>query len=342
MLHIIIDENIPYARGEAERLGHVTYLPASAITPEAVRHADALIVRTRTRCDATLLEGSRVRFVATATIGYDHLDTHYLDTAGIAWSNCPGCNATSVAQYVRNTLLALEQEGKLTLQGLCVGVVGVGHVGTAVVKTLQGLGVDLLCCDPPRQARGEADTADFLPLSTLLERCHVLTLHTPLTTTGPDATYHLINATRLAQAHQLRLLINSSRGEVVSNADLLTALTQGHLPMAAIDTWEHEPHIDRHLLSACHIATPHIAGYSADGKAKATSMALTAVAQHFGLDTTFDITPPPLDNPPPADLSPTGYHLYHYDPRQDTARLKQAPEHFEDLRNHYWFRREEA
>lgn len=341
MLRIIIDENIPYAKGEAERLGVVTYLPATAITPEAVRDADALIVRTRTRCDAALLAGSKVRFVATATIGFDHLDTDYLHRAGIGWSNCPGCNAGAVAQYVRNTLLALEQEGKLVLQGLCVGVVGVGHVGKQVVAALKPLGVELLCCDPPRQARGEEGTAGFLPLEVLLERCHALTLHTPLTHEGNNATFHLIDATRLAQAKQLQLLINSSRGEVVDNVALRHALEQGHLPYAVLDTWENEPNIDRVLLANCFIATPHIAGYSADGKAKATSMALTAVAQYFGLDMTFDITPPPLPTAPPTDLSPTAYHLWHYDPRRDTTKLKANPESFEQLRNYYWFRREE-
>ncbi|MDO4715066.1 MAG: 4-phosphoerythronate dehydrogenase [Bacteroidales bacterium] len=341
MLRLVVDENIPYMRGEAERLGEVTYLPSMAITPETVHDADVLIVRTRTRCDAKLLQGSRVRFVATATIGHDHIDVSYMQQAGIGWANCPGCNASSVAQYVRNVLLALADDGLLTMKDLCVGVVGVGHVGTRVVEALRVLGVEVLCCDPLRQARGEVEAASFLSLDMLLARCHVLTLHTPLTTEGIHATHHLITAERLAQAKHLHLLINTSRGEVVNNTDLLAALQRGQLPLAALDTWEHEPHIEPALLEACHIATPHIAGYSADGKAMATRMALTAVALHFGLNEVFTITPPPLPNTPPIDLSMPAYHLWYYDPREDTARLKMQPEAFESLRNNYWFRREE-
>ena len=337
-MHLVVDDRIPYIRGQAERLGTVSYRPGAQISAADVSAADALIIRTRTRCNAALLQGSHVRFIATATIGFDHLDTAYLAEAGIAWANCPGCNATSVAQYVESALLALHQEGLLpALHQLCVGIIGVGHVGGAVARTLRSWGCRLLLNDPPRAER--EGQPGFSPLEQLAREADVITCHTPLTTTGPHATFHLIDDDFLSRLQRRPVLINSGRGEAVNTAALLRALDNGCVSQAVIDTWENEPNISPLLLQRAVLATPHIAGYSADGKARGTEMALNAVARHFGLTATFRIAPPPLEGvTPQADRAARCLQLY--DPRRDSRALKTHPEQFERLRGQYPLRRE--
>ena len=336
-MKIVIDDRIPYIRGAAERLGRAVYLPGAAIGPDDVRDADALIVRTRTRCDRRLLEGSRVQFVATATIGFDHLDTAWLARAGIAWANCPGCNAASVAQYVESSLILLRRAGLLPAAGGVVGVVGVGHVGTRVAAAARALGFDVLPCDPPRHER---EGGTFYALDQLAERADVVTFHTPLTFDGPHPTFHLADEAFFARLRHRPVVMNAGRGEAVDTQALLAALDDGRVRAAVIDTWEDEPHIDRRLLDRAFIATPHVAGYSADGKATGTRMALEAVARHFGLPGGFDIRPPrlPDDLRPAAD--PLDRKLQLYNPLDDTRRLKAAPESFEQLRGNYPLRRE--
>lgn len=349
-MRLIIDENIPYIRSQAERLGECIYLPGAAITPEVARQADVLIVRTRTRIDRSLLEGSRVQLVVTATIGHDHLDTHYLEQAGIAWHNCPGCNATSVAQYVRAALWWASIKGLLSPHfalgsreaAPTVGVVGCGHVGTAVSTALEAEGCRILRCDPPK---GEPHHWEQLA-----EEADVITLHTPLTLEGQHATHHWANTAFFDRLRRKPLFLNTARGECADTAALLRALDLGQISAAIIDTWEHEPHISPQLLQSAFLATPHIAGYSADGKATATRMALEAVAQHFGLPLTFDIQPP-------AQLVDFNYwtemeqhrlacsprvfqHLQRYHPQADCLRLRQNPTAFEAQRSHYPLRRE--
>lgn len=337
-MRLVIDDKIPYIRGLAEQLGETVYRPGTEISPADVRDADALIIRTRTHCNEALLSGSRVRFIATATIGFDHLDTRYLQQAGISWANCPGCNARSVAQYIESALLALHEEGRLPdPRTLCVGIVGVGHVGSAVAEVLRELGCRLLLCDPPRAEREGAD--GFADLATLAEEADVITCHTPLTTTGPHATYHLIDAPFFAALRRRPLFINSGRGEVVNTPALLQALESGQVSEAVIDTWEDEPHISLPLLQRVVIGTPHIAGYSADGKANGTQMALNAVARFFGLPQTFRVSPPALTGVTP-EADPVHRKLQLYDPRRDSQALKAHPEQFEYLRGHYPLRRE--
>ena len=340
---IIIDDKIPFIRGEAEKLGEVRYIPGAKITPEDVREADVLITRTRTLCNKALLEGSKVQFIATATIGYDHLDVDYLREAGIAWTNCPGCNATSVAQYVESSLLLLAEEGKIDLSDCTVGVVGVGNVGRRVVERLERMGCRVLLNDPPRAER----EADFAPsavsLAALQRQCDVITIHTPLVTDGVHPTLHLVNADFLKGLKRRPILINAGRGEVVDGAALSLALDEGFVSAAVIDTWENEPAINRELLRKVYLGTPHIAGYSADGKANGTRMSLEAVARHFNKEVTFEVSAPAL---------PEGYAYYpdkavapdsplrFYDPRRDSDALKANPELFEQLRGDYPLRRE--
>lgn len=336
-MKVIVDDKIPYIREAlAQVADEVVYLPGASFTREAVADADALIVRTRTRCNRDLLTGSRVKFIATATIGYDHIDTTYCKEAGIQWTNCPGCNAGSVEQYVHSVLLLLKREKGLSLKDATLGIVGVGHVGSRVARMAKELGMRVLLNDPPRADRGEEG---FVGLDVLAKECDVLTFHTPLYKEGIYRTYHLVNNELLFSLKRKPYLINSSRGEVVDTASLLAALSAGKVKDAIIDTWENEPEINKDLLKAAYLATPHIAGYSADGKANASRMSLEALCKFFHIDASFEIVPPALpcmDIPDDEDEA----FLQRYNPTRDSEWLKNAPEKFEWFRGHYPLRRE--
>ena len=323
-MKVIIDHKIPYIKEAIEKIADdVVFLPGNAFTKEDVKDADALIVRTRTKCNRELLEGSQVKFIATATIGYDHIDTEYCREAGITWTNCPGCNAGSVEQYVHSVLLLLKEKKGLDLKNATIGVVGVGHVGSRVARMAEGLGMKVLLNDPPRAEQGEQG---FVDLATMARECDVITFHTPLNREGSYRTYHLADEDFLFSLERAPFVINSSRGEVVDTASLLAALAAGKVKAAVIDTWEYEPRISRELMEVAFLATPHIAGYSADGKANATRMSLEALCRFFGIEAEFNILPPE---------GPKGY-----DPTRDSEWLKASPEKFEWFRGNYPIRRE--
>lgn len=323
-MKVIVDNKIPYIKEAINRIAdEVVFLPGADFTKEAVKDADALIVRTRTRCNRELLEGTQVKFIATATIGYDHIDTEYCREAGITWTNCPGCNAGSVEQYVRSVLGLLQRKKGLDLKNATIGVVGVGHVGSRVARTAKLLGMRVLLNDPPRADKGETG---FVDLATIARECDVITFHTPLIQEGIYRTYHLVDKDFLFSLKRAPYLINSSRGEVVDTASLLASLAAGKVKDVVVDTWENEPRISRDLLEAAFLATPHIAGYSADGKANATRMSLEALCRFFGMEVEFEITPPEG----PSD----------YDPTRDSEWLKADPEKFEWFRGNYPIRRE--
>ena len=332
---IVIDDRIPYIKRLAERIGTCVYLPGSAISRDDIREADALIVRTRTRCGASLLDGSRVRFVATATIGCDHLDTVYMERAGIGWANAPGCNAGSVAQYVHCSLLALGAK----LAGKTAAIVGAGRVGSMVGNKLRAAGCRVLLCDPPRQER---EGGAFVSLTEAAAAADIVCLHTPLTDEGPHATRHLLDKNFFDRLERRPVLISAGRGECVDTSALKTAIRAGRLGATVIDVWENEPCPDPELLAMADIATPHIAGYSADGKAAGTRMALEATARFFGLNETFRVEPPELPAGfcyfPAAHTSCEA--LRRYDPRRDSQLLKACPAAFETLRGDYPLRRE--
>lgn len=323
-MRVVVDDKIPYLQEALRTLAEIVALPAAAITADAVRDADALIVRTRTRCDAALLSGSKVRFIATATIGYDHIDTAWCEQNGIAWTNAPGCNASSVCQYVHCALQLMEREGYLALRGSTLGIVGVGHVGSLVKQMAENLGMAVLCCDPLLAEQGVEGMAH--PLIELAERCDVITLHVPLVREGRHATYHLADEAFFYSLKRKPLFINSSRGEVTDTEALKIALKEGHIRQAVVDVWEHEPNIDLELLTLARITTPHIAGYSADGKARASQMSLNALCDFFALPRVKAGTPPPSDTP--------------YDVDADSRRLKASPSTFEQQRGNYPLRRE--
>ena len=340
-MKIVVDDKIPYIREKLALLADdVVYLKGAEICAEDVHDADALIVRTRTHCDERLLAGSRVQFVATATIGFDHIDTDYMAKAGIYWTNCPGCNAGSVAQYLECSLLLLQQQKGLDLQHATIGIVGCGHVGSKVKLVAERLGMCVLVCDPPlkeKDANSHHLTPNtFVPMDVIERDADVITFHVPLTHEGQYATWHLGNDDFFHCLSRVPYIINTSRGEVVDNEALLAALNEGRIRDAVIDVWEHEPLLSLELLKRVYVGTPHIAGYSADGKVNADNMVIDALCQHFGLQHPGAIKPPSL----PVDILYTGDPLQLYNPLDDSQKLKQHPENFESLRNNYPLRRE--
>lgn len=355
-MKIVIDDKIPYIRDAVDRLGiEAVYMPGSGISPADVRDADALIVRTRTRCDKSLLGGSRVSFVATATIGYDHIDTRYMDEAGITWMNCPGCNSSSVAQYMRSVLILLKNEKGMNPAGTTIGVVGCGHVGSKVAGVARQAGMRVLVCDPPLELSGTAaGRYSFATLADIARECDIITFHVPLTKDGPHATYHLADKAFMESLRRCPVIINTSRGSVVDNDALADALYINKVRDAVIDTWENEPDISLRLLDMAYIGTPHIAGYSADGKVNADNMVLEGLCRHFGISLTDRIIPPALPNAvfqaakdrllhtkrPPFATQEECLALALYNPLTDSKNLKDAPHRFEELRGNYPLRRE--
>lgn len=332
-MKIVIDDKIPYIRDAVAAItDDAVYMDGSAIKADDVRDADAMIVRTRTRCDERLLGGSRVRFVGTATIGYDHLDTAWLDRAGICWTKCPGCNASSVAQYLRSVLILLARFHGVNLVGTTIGIVGCGHVGTLVCDVALSFGMRVLVCDPPVGASG------YVSLETIEREADIITFHVPLTRDGAYPTYHLADEAFFSRLVRRPFIINTSRGAVVDKGALLRAIDDGIVRQAIVDTWEREPHVDLRLLDRVYIGTPHIAGYSADGKANADNMVLDALCRFFGVAAPPVVLPPPL----PSGFVYTGDPLQLYNPLDDSRRLKAYPDKFEYLRGNYPLRRETA
>lgn len=337
-MKVIVDDKIPYIKDFISQLAdQVVFLPGASITSTDVEDADALIIRTRTQCNSTLLANSRVRFIATATIGFDHIDTEYCQQNHITWVNCPGCNAKSVAQYVHSALLALQEEKGIEYKNQCMGIVGVGHVGSLICETARSLGMKILRCDPPRAALGETG---FVSLEEIAHKCQIISFHTPLIKEEPYCTYHMADQTFFQSLVHKPIIINTSRGEVIETQALLTALKKRLISEAIIDVWEHEPLIDLNLLEQTFIGTPHIAGYSADGKASATRMVLEAFCHFFNIPfNKFEIKLPSIDINQ-TEYRPNELKLALYDPRNDSKNLKICPMQFESLRSNYPLRRE--
>lgn len=348
-MKIVCDDKIPFLRGVLEPFAEVVYLPGKQTTAEMVRDADAIITRTRTKCNAELLSGSSVKVIATATIGFDHIDTGWCERNGIIWRNAPGCNSWSVKQYISSVLVSLARRYGLDLTKMTLGVVGVGNVGSKVAEAASLLGMKVLLNDPPR-ARREGPQG-FVSLDELMAQSDIVTLHVPLTKEGEDATWHLFDAARIARLRPDQFLFNSSRGPVVDNAALRDALKAKTLRGAVLDVWENEPDIDRELMGLVEYSTPHIAGYSADGKANGTTMSVRTVASVLGLpltDWTASGVPAPaqplafcIDAAGKSDAEVLAEAILHtYDVQRDSDALRAAPDQFEKLRGDYPVRRE--
>ncbi|HOX38800.1 MAG TPA: 4-phosphoerythronate dehydrogenase [Candidatus Brocadiia bacterium] len=295
-MKIIADENIPFARDSFSTIGEVVTMPGRAMTAESIAGAELLMVRSVTKVNEKLLVGTRVCFVATATIGTDHMDTDWLDRAKIAWAAAPGSNANSVSEYITAALLVVSGRMGISLAGKKIGVVGVGNVGSRVVRKCEALGMTPMRNDPPLAEK--TGDAKYRPIEEILEQADVITLHTPLTREGRHATHHLADGDFISRMKPGAILFNSSRGPVVEPSALRVALKSGRLAAAVLDVWENEPAISRELLGEVAIGTPHIAGYSFDGKVNGTQMIYEAACAFLGVKPTWR---PGNDLPPPAN-----------------------------------------
>ena len=343
-MKIVVDRNIPYIGPSLERIGETIFLKGDAIDNDVMKDTDILITRTRTKCDPSLLEGSRCSFIGTATIGTDHIDLDYCKNKGITVANAPGCNAPAVAQYVLTAITELTGN----LSGKTLGIIGAGNVGTILGQWAVSVGMKVLYNDPPKE---EADdrTHHYVSLDEIAYTSDVISIHTPYTTTGRHATRHLINESFLTSLNRSPLIINSARGAVTDTAALKDAFRNGKISGLAIDCWENEPHIDLELLSMATVATPHIAGYSLEGKIRATRMVLEALSghltTHFGMShdiaTTLTSSLPTIP-PIPSRITTD---MLQDDINADTRMLKEIPSTqlatgFEALRNNYNLRQE--
>lgn len=330
-IRIIADDKIPFLRGRMESVADVSYVSPDAITREMVKNADALIVRTRTRCGAELLQGSSVGLVATATIGMDHIDLGWCRDNGIAVRNAAGCNAPGVAQYVWSVLLRNGFDPRKDT----LGVVGYGNIGSIVADWGNRLGCRVLVCDPPRKRAGYSDVR-YLSLSQVLNEADAVTFHIPLTRDCEDATFHLVGRRELDMLKRGAIVINAARGEVVDNAAWKLHLKEGKTK-AIIDTWEWEPNIDLELMRLATVATPHIAGYSLEGKQRATRMAIEAVEEYFGVECDKSGLEGAYSG---GDGISMERICASYNPFVDTDNLRRTPDDFEGLRGRYDYRRE--
>jgi erythronate-4-phosphate dehydrogenase len=353
-MQIIADENIPCVAKAFASLGEVTLLPGRGMQAEQVRAADILLVRSVTRVDARLLAGSNVQFVGSATIGFDHVDRAYLQEQGIGFSTAPGSNATSAAEYVVSALLALAAQRGFDPAGKTAGIIGCGNVGSRVRQKLAVLGMECMVNDPPLRAQGGHD--DFVDLDEVLQ-ADVITVHVPYTREGPYPTHHLVNAALLERLRSGAVFINTARGAVADNAALDVLLEARSDLSVVLDVWEGEPDISMSLLEKVQLGTPHIAGYSLDGKLRGTEMIYRAACAHFGRPLQWQA----------ADDLPAGLSLdlrelraapllaklqaavfACYDIRQDDASLREQlalpaaerPARFDRLRKEYPVRRE--
>lgn len=339
-MKIIADNTIPYLRGIAEPFAEITYIAPREFTHEIVRTADVLIIRSIDKCTRELLEGSQVKLITTATIGFDHIDTRYCDEAGIIWTNAPGCNAGSVAQYVLTSLLTLSIRKGISLKGKTLGIVGVGHVGRAVEKLCKAYGMHILRNDPPREEQEGHE--GFVSLETIARESDIITFHVPFTKTGKHATWHLANETFFGNTKKNPWFLNTCRGAVHDTEALQKAGKEGILSELIIDCWENEPSIDRQLLAKAAIATPHIAGFSADGKANGTRACLETIGRFYGveIEKLKEVVPPTPENPI-IDLNKFTSNrmeqaiLTTFSPQIVDEKLRQAPEKFEWFRNNY-------
>ncbi|MGC9344723.1 MAG: 4-phosphoerythronate dehydrogenase [Bacteroidales bacterium] len=345
---IIADDKIPFLKGALDSVAEVTYLQGNKISKEDIKEADALFIRTRTKCNAELLEGTAVRFIATATIGFDHIDTKFCKNNKIEWTNVPGCNSSSVEQYIVSALLEMGEKHSFNFKNKVIGIVGVGNVGTKVAKAAKALGMNVLLNDPPRQ-RNEGSNL-FSSMEQVLAESDIISFHVPLNLDGVDKTFHMADEAFFSQMKKGVIIFNTSRGEVIDEIALKEALNKGKIEDSAIDVWENEPAIDTDLMNISGIVTPHIAGYSVEGKANGTMMSVRAVSRYFGLG---------LDDWKPSGLPGAEVQnividcggmdeqeiikeVYNrtYDIMDDDYSFRKNPASFENLRGTYPVRRE--
>ncbi len=285
-MKIVADANIPFVRECFSSVGEVEILSGRDITPQMLADADALLVRSITPVNAELLSGSAVRFVGTATIGFDHVDLPFLERNRIGFASAPGSNANSAAEYVIAALLEVGQRRNIRLEGSSIGIIGVGNVGGRVATKCEALGMSVYRNDPPLQRQTSDPT--YVPVDALYD-CDFITIHTPLTREGIDKTYHLADAGFFSRLKRGVVFVNAARGAVVDSEALRAAIRADRLQAVILDVWEHEPNIETDLLEMVDLGTPHIAGYSFDGKVAGMIMIYRSLCKHFGLTPRFDV-----------------------------------------------------
>ncbi|MEW5845676.1 MAG: 4-phosphoerythronate dehydrogenase [Bacteroidota bacterium] len=338
-MKIVADSHIPYLKGVFEPLFDVQYLPGHLIDRDSVKDADVLIIRTRTICNANLLKDSKVKLIASATIGYDHIDTQYCNANGITWYTAPGCNAAAVQQWVGAALVIWMWSKKLNPQSLTIGIVGVGNVGSKVVELSNALGMKVVCCDPPRAETENLST--FVDLNELLKVSDIITFHVPFTKSGKYPTFHMLNGQNLAFCKPTAYILNSSRGGVIDETALIHFLKQNPKADVAIDVWEQEPQLNMELADLSLVATPHIAGYSLEGKVMATKMVIDAISHHFnlGLEPWWPI-PNPLAELQVIDSAANLFDAIVKSYQVENDDIRNINLTFEDYRNTYKYRRD--
>lgn len=342
---IVIDQDIPFIKGVLEPYACVRYIAGDKITATDLKASDILITRTRTKCNRDLLENSSVKLIATATIGFDHIDLQYCAQRGIKVTSAAGCNARGVLQYVIGALAWLSVQEGWKPQQKTLGVVGVGNVGSLIAQYGRSLGFRILCCDPPKKLNDQS--LDYISLAELLPQCDIITLHIPFTPRGAEtpemATEGISNRTFFDQIRPGAIFINSSRGAVMEDKALIEAIEAQKISHAVIDTWNNEPNINPTLLQLSTLATPHIAGYSIQGKAAATAAVVRSCSNFLGLPLN-NWSPPEVEKAiPKADVSweeicdrtPAYFNI-----KEQSQTLKSTPQSFESLRNNYIFRTE--
>ncbi|MBO5312155.1 MAG: 4-phosphoerythronate dehydrogenase [Bacteroidales bacterium] len=340
-MKIVADKHIPFLEGVFEPYAEVVYIDGRQINHDDVVDADALIIRTRTKCNADLLDGTKVKLISTATIGTDHIDLDYCARHGIEVHNAEGCNAGGVMQYVFSALYGVAARKNIKLDGANFGIIGVGHVGSKVEHMARYLGFNVLRCDPPRAAaEGEEG---FCSLEYLLANSQIVTMHTPL----DDTTRGMADEEFFMLMQPGAIFINASRGEVMNEDALKAAYPK--LGAAIIDTWNNEPDVDEDLIELVDVATPHIAGYSFQGKQNGTASAVQSVAHHFGIEELYDYYPEndiPDHEPKLLDLKDkkqgeiAAVFQYNYPIFTDDFRFRMEPGNFEKMRSNYQYRRE--
>ena len=340
-IKIVVEDAIPFISGVFEPYADVVYKVGREISREDLLDAQALVIRTRTKCDAALLDGTKVKFIATATIGTDHIDHDYCDKAGIVVRNAAGCNAGGVMNYVFSALYGVASRKAIRLDGTKLGIVGVGNVGSRVDRVAGYLGFKVLKNDPPRMAAEGPD--GFCPLDYLLQNSQVVTMHVPLDKT----TFRMCDDAFFDKMKPGAIFINASRGEVVDDEALKRAIPK--LGPVIIDTWNNEPDIDRELMNMVDIATPHIAGYSYQGKQNGTAASVRALARFFGFEKLYEFFPKTelesleavkLDLKGKKQGEITSALQYNYPIFTDDFMFRMDPGAFESLRSHYQYRRE--
>ncbi len=340
-MKFVVDKTIPFIENLFEPYAEVVYLEGKDISSDDVRDADGLVIRTRTKCNADLLDGSSVRMISTASIGSDHVDHEYCKEHGIHFATASGCNAVGVMNYVFAALYGIAARKSIDLEGKTLGIVGVGNTGSRVAAMARHIGLRTLLCDPPRAAVEGPDS--FCPLDSLLKQADIVTLHVPLS----DQTRKMANDRFFRRMKPGALFINTARGEVVDESALMRAIPK--LGAVIIDTWNNEPYVNLDLVEKVDIATPHIAGYSYQGKQNGTALAVRAIARFFGIEPLYEFFP----ETPLAELEAIKLNLkgkpqgeiasvlsYNYPIFTDDFMFRMNPAGFENLRLNYSYRRE--